>query len=44
MATIRVSPETKTSLAKLGNKGDSYEDIILGLIDYYYFKEKELKK
>lgn len=33
--TIRVSKETRDKLADLGRKNDSYEDIILMLINFY---------
>lgn len=33
--TIRVSRETRDKLADLGRKNDSYEDIILRLINFY---------
>ena len=32
LTSIQISQETKNKLVKLGNKGDSYEDIILKLL------------
>lgn len=35
MKTLRVSDETHKELAKLGTYGDTMEDIIRKLLDYY---------
>lgn len=38
--SIRVDSDTKDRLYKLGNKGDSYGDIINALIDYFELTAK----
>lgn len=38
--TIQVSQECKDALAKLGNKGDTYEDIIRKLIENFEMNEE----
>lgn len=38
--SIRCGSDTKDRIAKLGNKGDSYEDIINALIDYFEATKK----
>jgi predicted CopG family antitoxin len=37
--TIAVSAKTHKRLEKLGNKGDTYEDIIIKLLKYYEKRE-----
>lgn len=39
--SIRLTSDTKDRLSALGSKGDSYDDIINGLIDYYIQAEKK---
>lgn len=41
--SIRLTSDTKDRLSALGSKGDSYDDIINGLIDYYIQAEKKDK-
>jgi len=38
--SIRIGSDTKDRLAELGNKGDSYEDIINALVDYFELTAK----
>lgn len=38
--SIRLGSDTKDRLASLGNKGDSYENIINALIDYFELTSK----
>jgi hypothetical protein len=35
LSTIAIKPETKARLDKVGDKGDTYEDIIKRLLDQY---------
>lgn len=37
--TIMVTPETHQRLEQLGKFGDTFDDVIGKLIDYYYEKE-----
>lgn len=34
--TIRISRETKKELERIGHKGQTFNDIILMLLEYYY--------
>lgn len=38
---IQVSRETRDKLANLGNKGDSYDDIIVRLLNFYFENKGE---
>lgn len=40
ITTIRISVKTKNRLDLLGKKGDSYEDIIKRLIEFYEKNKK----
>lgn len=42
--TIQLSQETKMALAKLGGKGDTYEDIIKRLIENYDKRTKTTRR
>lgn len=35
MTTVKVRPETKKILAELGKKEDTYDEIIVRLIEFY---------
>ena len=41
---VVISEETKTKLDKLGTKGDTYDDVIGGLLAGPYKQNKEIKK
>lgn len=43
MTSIQITRETKTRLAGFGKKGDTYEDIIIRLMDQMERKKKALK-
>ena len=38
--SIRLTYQTRERLRKIGTSGDSYDDIINGLIDYYQATKK----
>ena len=35
ITTIRVTKKTKSKLAELGNKSETYEDILNKMVDFY---------
>jgi len=41
---VKVRPETKKMLAELGKKEDTYDDIIVMLVEFYKKSSKEGKK
>jgi predicted CopG family antitoxin len=41
MTTIQISERLRDKLKEMGKKGDSYEDVIWGLVEY---KERENKE
>jgi len=41
ITTIQISKETIEKLKEIGKMGDTYEDVILRLIEYYKNKEGE---
>jgi len=38
--TVKLKPDTKKMLAKLGNKDDTYDDIIRRVITFYVKKNR----
>jgi predicted nucleic acid-binding protein len=46
ITTIKLSKKTKERLAELGRKGETYEEIIKKMLDFYasMLREKELKE
>jgi hypothetical protein len=43
ITTVKLSKKTRDRLTELGNKGETYEDIILRLIDFYK-KNRDAKR
>ena len=44
MTTVKVRPETKKMLAELGKKEDTYDEIIVRLVDFYKKNDEEGRK
>jgi len=41
MTTVKVRPETKKMLAELGKKENTYDEIIVRLVEFYRENKKE---